>query len=100
MRSAQCQASIKVINDLRHNARPVDGVNRNQLATFRQERLITEAGFDHVLTIVKVTFKRNVKYVRRKYSSHLATLYIGHAIVRVHDENIDVVTAAATFNCG
>ncbi len=97
MRRAQLQGSVEVVHNLGHDARPVDGIDRYQARAF-QETLVGKAGFDHFLAVVEVSFNGDVMDIFAEDGRHLTTLHLRHAVMRVHDENIDVFTGAATFN--
>ena len=64
MRGAEGQAGVKVVDDLGHDARPVDGVHRHQPAPGGQKILGAEAGLDHRLTGVEIALDRQVVNVR------------------------------------
>ena len=96
-RAAELQGRVEVVDDLRHDARPVDRVDRNQTGAL-EEALIGEAGLDHLLAVVEVTFDGNVMDVVAKDAGHLATLHLGHPVVRVHDEDVDILASLAAFN--
>src|SRR6056300_1516600 len=80
-RPTQGQRRIKIIDDLSHDARPVNRVHRNQLTPFWQKALISKCVFYKVLAVVKVTLHRQVEDIIRQYSRHLSTLYLRYSLV-------------------
>ena len=57
-----------------------------------------KTGLDHLLTVVEVAFDGDVVDVVAKDAGHLATLHLGHPVVRVHDEDVDVLAGFASLN--
>ncbi|MNO90249.1 hypothetical protein D3C76_817560 [compost metagenome] len=98
-RTAQLQGRVEVVDDLGHDPRPVDRVDRNQAGAL-EERLVGEAGLDHFLAVVEVAFDGDVVDVVAEDRGHLPALHFRHALVRVQDEDVDVVATAATFDGG
>ena len=74
LRPAQLQRCMEVVNDLGHDPRPVDRVNRHQARAF-QEALIGKTGFDHFLAVIEVTFNGDVVNVVAEECRHLTTLH-------------------------
>ncbi|SVJ78826.1 Uncharacterised protein [Klebsiella pneumoniae] len=97
MRRAELQRGMEVVDDLGHDPRPVDRVHRYQAGTL-EEALVGEAGLDHLLAVVEVAFDGDVVDVVAEDGGHLPALHLGHAVVRVHDEDVDVVATAAAFD--
>jgi hypothetical protein len=52
-RAAELQGCVEVVDDLGHDPRPVDRVDRHQAGAL-EERLVGEAGLDHLLAVVKL----------------------------------------------
>ncbi|KPZ07748.1 Uncharacterized protein ALO94_05568 [Pseudomonas syringae pv. spinaceae] len=96
-RAAQLQRCMEVVDDLGHDPRPVDRVDRHQTRAF-EEALIGEAVLDHFLAVVEVAFHCDVMNVIAKDGGHLPTLNIRYTVVRVQDEDIDVIAATAAFD--
>ena len=93
----QGHACGHVVDDLGHDARPVDRIHCHKPRAV-QEALIGKAGLDHRLGIVEVAFNGDVKDVVGEHRGHLATLHFGDAVVGVQNENIEVVAVAAAFD--
>ena len=98
--AAKGQRRIKVIDNLRHDARPVDRVDRHQPATIRQEGLGHKARFHHRLAVVEVTLNRDVMNIGRHDGCHLTTLDLRDTLMRMQNENIDIVAALAALDSG
>ncbi|MNE09985.1 hypothetical protein D3C80_1026800 [compost metagenome] len=98
-RAAELQGRVEVVDDLGHDPRPVDRVDRHQAGAL-EEALVGEAGLDHLLAVVEVALDRDVVDVVAEDGGHLAALHFGHAVVRVQDEDVDVLAAAAAFDGG
>ncbi|MCO7519471.1 hypothetical protein NJG22_19915 [Pseudomonas sp. VA159-2] len=96
-RATQLQGRVEVVDDLGHDPRPVDRVDRHQAGAL-EERLVGEAGLDHLLAVVEVAFDGDVVDVVAEDGGHLPALHFRHALVRVQDEDVDVVATAATFD--
>ena len=90
---------MEVVNDLGHDPRPVDRVHRHQ-ASALEEALVGEAGLDHFLAIVEVAFNRDVVNVLAEDGRHLPTLNFRNAVVRMQNEDVDVVATTAPFDGG
>src|SRR5690606_2352071 len=58
-RRTQLQCGMEVVNNLRHDARPVNGIHRNQTRAL-EEALIRKARLNHFLTVIEVTFNGDV----------------------------------------
>src|SRR5699024_6013576 len=88
---------MEVINDLRHDARPIDRVYRHQTRAL-EERLISKTGFDHFLAIVKVSFNGDIVNIIAQRTGHLTTLYFRYPLMRVQNKDINILATAAAFN--
>ncbi|MDZ3996084.1 hypothetical protein PspTeo4_47440 [Pseudomonas sp. Teo4] len=89
---------MEVVDDLGHDPRPVDRVDRHQAGAF-EEGLVGEAGLDHFLAVVEVAFDGDVVDVVAEDGGHLTALNFRNTLVRVQDEDVDVVATAAAFDC-
>ena len=96
-RRAQLDGGVEVVDDLGHDPRPVDRVDRHQTGAL-EETLVGEAGLDHLLAVVEVAVDGDVVDVVALDGGHLATLHFGHAVVRVQDEDVDVLAGLAAFD--
>ena len=95
--SAQRHACGHVVDDLGHDARPVDRIHCHKPRAV-QEALIGKAGLDHRLGVVEVAFDGDVEDVVGEHRGHLTTLHFGDAVVGVQYKNIQVVAVAAAFD--
>src|SRR5450830_634811 len=98
-RAAQLQGRVEVVDDLGHDPRPVDRVHRDQ-ARALEEALVGEAVLDHFLAVVEVAFDGDVVDVVAEQGGHLPALHLGHPLVRVEDEDVDVLAMLAAFDGG
>lgn len=96
-RTTQLQGRMEVVDDLGHDPRPVDGVDRHQ-ASALEEALVGEAGLDHLLAVVEVAFDGDVVDVLAQDGGHLPTLHFRNPVVRVQDEDVDVIATLAAFD--
>ncbi len=96
-RAAQLQCGMEVVDDLGHDPRPVDRVDCHQAGAL-EEPLVGEAGLDHLLAVIEVAFDGDVVNVVAEDGGHLPALHFRHALVRVQDEDVDVLAAAAAFD--
>ncbi|KPM74675.1 hypothetical protein AOG27_20945, partial [Pseudoalteromonas lipolytica] len=99
LRRAQRHGGGHVVDDLGHDARPVDGVDRHQAGAI-QEGLVGEARLDHRLGVVEVALDGDVEDVVRQHRGHLAALYLRDPVVGVEDEDVEVVAVAAALDGG
>ena len=97
MRRTEGDACRHVIDNLGHDTGPVDGIDRDQACAV-QKRLIGETGLDHGLCIVEIALDGDVVHVGRIDRGHLASLHLGHALVRMQDKDIQVVTRLAALD--
>ena len=88
---------MEVVNDLRHDPRPVDRIYRHQFAPL-EERLVGKALLDHLLAVVEVAFDRQVVDVVTLDGGHLPPLHLRHPVMRMEDEDIHMVAALAALN--
>ena len=87
------QVAAEVVHDLRHDARPVDGVDGADLL-LRLERQVVRHGLDHILAIVEHAFDGDVIDVRVLQAEHLRRLEGAHFLVRRQHEDADALLAA------
>jgi len=90
---------VKIVDDLRENAGPVDGVDRAQPAGIA-ERQIVEEILDDVLAIVEGAFDSQVADVIVQHRGHLAFLHRADPALRVHHEDADARAAAHAVDRG
>src|SRR5690606_13824460 len=98
MRAAEREGSAKVVNTLGHDARPIDGIVRNELAIGWQKTLCAETSLHLRLAIVKIAFDRDVVNFFAEYRRHLTTLYVGDATIRMQNKYIDILAALAALD--
>ncbi|MNU74196.1 hypothetical protein D3C71_636930 [compost metagenome] len=89
----RCQVTAEVVDDLRHDTRPVDGVDGADLL-FCLERQIVRHGLDHILAIVEHAFDGDVVDIRVLQAEHLRRLEGAHFLVRRQHEDADALLAA------
>mgnify|MGYP006973059471 CR=1 FL=1 len=66
---------MEVVDDLGHDPRPVDRVDRHQ-ARALEEALIGEAGLDHLLAVIEVALDGDVMDVVAEDGGHLPALHL------------------------
>ena len=89
---------MKIINDLSHDPGPVYRIDCYQLRLAVKEGLIAKAGFDHPLTIIKVTLDGEVVNIIALHSRHLATLHLRHTFMRMQYKDVNVLAPTAAFD--
>src|SRR5690606_36972428 len=77
VRRAEGDGGSEVIDDLRQNPRPVDGVDSGK-ANAVAEGVVVEHGFDQRLAVVEIAFDRNGVHVRGPACGHLPLLNRGN----------------------
>ena len=89
MRRAQRQGGREIIDDLRQNPRPVDGIHPRQPHAIAEGEIV-----EHVLHarlgIIEIAVdgqRVDIGFNRRR---HLASLHLGYPAMRVKDEQIDI----------
>ena len=80
------QPALEVIDDLRRNAGPVDGIDRADVVRRFKSRILT-AGLNNVLRVVKRTFDRDIEDVGVLEAVHLGSLKRAHASLRREHED-------------
>ena len=98
-RRAKRGGGNKIINNLRHDPRPVDRIDRRQVKILAQ-LFIGKHRFDDILAVIERAFERDVMHVRRIDACHLPTLHFRGAALRMQDEDIDIFTRLAGLNRG
>ena len=95
-RPVRCDGQVgrHVVDDLRHDPGPVDGVDRGQ-PHLLPERHVRERGLDQVLAVVEGARHRDGVGVGRAERGHLAALHLGGPAVREQDEDVDVGQSGA-----
>ena len=78
----------EVIDDLRHDARPVDRIHRRQ-ADRRAERRVGEHRLHQVLAIVEGAFDGDGVHVGATHRRHLPALHLGDAALGIEDEDVE-----------
>ena len=97
--SPNLQRRPEVIDDLRDDPGPVDGIDGAQVHAVTEGQVV-EQRLHRVLTIVKGALKGDGVHIRRGHRGHLSALYVGDAAVRIQDEDVDVVAVAARLDGG
>mmetsp|Transcript_86661 Transcript_86661/g.245698 ORF Transcript_86661/g.245698 Transcript_86661/m.245698 type:complete len:241 (+) Transcript_86661:696-1418(+) len=93
------EVRVKVVGDLEHDPRPVDGVHSAKAVLFLEVQL-TEKSLDDVLTVVEGALDSNAVHVRVQDARHLLLLDLGHAALGEEDEALHVLLAAHTVDGG
>ena len=88
-----------VVNDLRHQTAPVDGVGTREgdlvlLGKLRVEGYVAEDGLRARLAIVEVAAYAPDAHVVACLGSHLLELDVGHAAVGIHDADLHAFAVA------
>ncbi len=88
---------MHVINNLAHDPRPIDRIDRRQMHLVPEFQVI-EQGFYNILTIIKRPIDGDVVHIGCSHRGHLAALYVRASLIRVHDEDIDRIPIATGLN--
>ena len=94
---AQRQCRGEIVNDLRHNPGPIDGVHSAQ-AHFAAEIRIVEHVLDERLAVVEMTVNGNRMHIGVVRRRHLPPLYLRNAPVRIQDERVDEFASPERFD--
>ena len=94
---AQRHPRRHVVDDLGHDTRPVDRVDRHQACTL-QKGLIGKTRLEHRLGIIEVALNGDIKDIIGLHGGHLAPLDLGDAVVRMQNKNIEVVAVATPLD--
>src|SRR5690554_3272045 len=78
---AHIHCSIKIVDDLGHDASPVDRVDGYQLPVWRQERLVPERRFNDALTVIEIALYCDVVDVVAWHRRHLTALHLRHPLM-------------------
>ena len=93
----QQQRGIDIINDLGHDSRPVDGIDRAQMVLLLEGDVV-EQRFDNGLAVVKGTTDRQVEDIGIDDRGHLQFLHGADPLVRMEDEDVDPLLAPHPVN--
>jgi hypothetical protein len=88
-RRAQPDGGVEIIDDLRHQPRPVDRIDRRQGVAVGKGAVV-EHGLHQRLGVVEIALDRDVVDVGGEHRRHLAALDLGHAACRVQHEDVDI----------
>ena len=91
--ASDADAGPEIVDDLRRDARPVDGIHRTELVALLECRIFVERLHD-VLAIVERAADRDVKNVGIGESVHLPALEFAHPADRREHEHPDAFAAA------
>ena len=86
------QPAVDVVDDLRHQTCPVNGVHRTN-AVLGLKLRIRRYGLDHVLAVIKDTVESNVENIRVIQTKHLGLLESSHAARRGQHENANALAS-------
>ena len=89
LRRAERDRGDEIIDDLGEDAGPVDGIDARQ-AHLVAEGEIAEQVLDDALAVVERALDRQRMDVGLADRRHLPALHVGHASVRIEDENVDL----------
>ena len=76
VRTAQREGRVKIVDDLSHDACPVDRIDRNQRSSVRKKCVGNKAGFHQRLAIIKIAPNSDIVDVVSRDSRHLAALHV------------------------
>ena len=99
MRAAERNGGGEIIDDLRDDAAPVDGIDAGQ-AHAVAEAVVVEHRLDDVLAVVERAFERDVVHVGVEHRGHLQALHRRGAALRMQDEDVGGVAAAEGLDGG
>jgi hypothetical protein len=95
---AERNSGGKVIDGLGGDPRPVDRIHRREIEHIPQTG-VGEQGFDEILAVVECAFDREGMNIGRRDHRHLSALHLGYAFMRIKDEYVDRLPAAACLDC-
>ena len=96
-RRAQLGGRGEIIGNLRHHARPINGIDPRQRHVL-PERLVVKHGLHQGLTIVKCAVNRQRMHIGIGWCGHLFALHIRDAAIGKENKHIDGLATAKRLN--